>query len=102
MTQFVIPPSNYEVKMKDGTKYRPNNRGTIEVENKRHIEEIKGSTAKNNLDMIKEKTWTPKGTDKEVPGTRCTKCLFFAYSFSSRCPRCDEKFTNKTKKGKKI
>ena len=98
MTQFVVPPTNYEVKLKDGTKYRPNSSGTIEVDNKRHIAEIKNSHAKQSLDMIKEKTWTA-GSDASVEGRICDKCLFAAYKWTTRCPRCDSPITTKPTKG---
>lgn len=95
MPQFVVPPNNYSVKMKDGTTYLPSKSGTINVENKRHAEEIRNSGAKKGYDMIKEKTFS---VSVEEDIDRCPKCVFAYFAMSKACPRCGEDLTNNKRK----
>jgi len=95
MADFVVPPSNYEVKMKDGTRYLPSKSGTIHVENRRHADEIRNSKAKNRLDMIKEKT--QMSSMDTGPDNTCGKCLFAAHAFQTDCPRCGNDLPRKVK-----
>ena len=86
MSEFVVPPSNtLGVKLPDNTVYMPDSRGTINVTNRQHIAQIKASNAKQNMDMITEKSYRFAG---DSDSNRCGKCMFAAHNFCTKCPRC--------------
>jgi hypothetical protein len=78
------------VKMRDGTVYRPSERNSIEVTNRRHIAEIEASSAHVTFDMISEHV-EPAGLGQ--PDNYCGNCMFNAFLFSKTCPRCGAPMT---------
>ena len=86
MAKFTLPKDCYSVKMEsDGTRYRPNSSGTIEVTNRRHVAEMRKSSERKEYDMIKE---TSYALSAHEPDRFCEHCLFNNVRWVSTCSRC--------------
>lgn len=88
MARFVLPPgATLGAKMSsDGTVYLPNRRGSIEVDNPRHIAELRKSNVRHHYDMLKEGT---QPVSANWPDRYCPKCLFNNAIWRDTCVRCN-------------
>jgi hypothetical protein len=70
--------------MPDGTTYYPSRSGSIDVDSRKHTDQLRSPNSAKNLGLIIEMKGMPLG----VEGKQCTNCLFSAWSWSKDCPRC--------------
>lgn len=86
MARFALDPNATQgAKMSDGTVYYPSKRGTIDVDDRRHTEQLRSPNSAKNLGLLVEVGSMPK-----VEFYReCPNCLFAAWEWSSQCSRCD-------------
>ena len=74
----------------DGTVYRPDSHGRIHVDNRRHINELRSSNAKNEYAMVAEAV-LPVGPN--LPDNYCDGdggCMFNNLIYRTSCVRCGE------------
>ncbi len=74
------------VVMKDGTRYEVGRNGTVQIDEPRHLRELRKSPARGgNLEVqIEPPTLIVPGAE----GRDCEKCGFSAWGWQRTCPRC--------------
>lgn len=87
MARFKVDPRKVRgVVMKDGTQYEVGRNGTVNIDNPRHLREIRNSPG--------TKDWHEASLDATtltVPmatGKYCPACSFSAWGWQTECPRC--------------
>lgn len=68
------------VKMLDGTVYNTNRKGEIEIDNQRHIKELKND--KQLADLVNQKAYSFVAKENNC------NCGFTAFSWQTTCPKC--------------
>jgi hypothetical protein len=85
MPRFALDPNATQgAKMPDGTTYYPSRSGSIDVDSRKHVEQLRAPNSAKNLGLIIEM----KGMPTNTPGKQCENCLFSAWAWSTKCPRC--------------
>jgi hypothetical protein len=72
--------------MSDGTVYYPSRTGGIDVDSRKHLDQLRSPNSASNLGLIIEM----KGMPIVKEGKQCENCLFSAWAWSVECPRCHE------------
>jgi hypothetical protein len=98
MTTFSLDKgATLGAKMKsDGTVYRPDRNGRIHVENRRHINELRSSNAKNEYALVAESIM-PVGPN--LPDNYCDStdgCMLNNLVYRSTCARCGMELSKRT------
>jgi hypothetical protein len=78
----------------DGTVYRPDKHGRIHVDNRRHINELRSSNAKNEYALVAEAV-IPVGPN--LPDNYCDGdggCMFNNLIYRTTCVRCGKDLPN--------
>jgi ribosomal protein S27AE len=70
----------------DSHVYPISRTGSIDVDNPKHIAELRGSSMARALDLVIEVGGGPQRT--QTQSKECPQCLFQAWSFTRECPRC--------------
>jgi hypothetical protein len=90
MTTFSLDKgATLGAKMKsDGTVYRPDRNGRIQVENRRHINELRSSNAKNEYALVSESIMP---VAPNLPDNYCDTpdgCMLNNLVYRTTCARC--------------
>ena len=68
--------------MEDGTVYRSDRSGGMDIDNQQHVIAMKNDP--NNADLIVFGSYTPRGIQG---GRMCPHCGFSGWSWQTECPR---------------
>ena len=73
----------YGIQMPDGTTYNADRRGYIDVNNSKHLDQIKNSRAAQDVGLrVDQASFRVKKQDKT-----CPRCSFSAHLWQKKCPR---------------
>ena len=76
------------VVMKDGTRYEVGRHGTVQIDEPRHLQELKHSPARGH--GLEVQIESPALSIPGAEGRDCETCGFSAWGWQTTCPRCGE------------
>ena len=86
MARFTVAPGAQKLgaKLPDGTVYLPNQRGSITVENPKHVAQLRRPNAASNLGLLHETVVAAGGGADRY----CPQCVFNNQDWVAVCTRC--------------
>lgn len=75
----------FGLEMQDGTKYDPDRRGVVNIDNPHHLALLKGEVGRKAGIIVGQNMLNEVG--RKLRGKTCPRCHFSGWPYQTHCPR---------------